>query len=390
MADNQNRTLPATERKIAKAREEGQVARSRDLGHFAALFCAGLTIVAVAPEATHALKRVLAQALRFDAQTLAGTGSMADRLADLAWVLMAVVLPMGLLMMLVGVLAGISTGGWNFTWKAIAPKWERFDPIAGAKRMVSGQQIGQMLKACLLAVLLGLVAALFVKANLARFAHTLALPLPTALEHAGSSIWAGVVLLLVALGVFALVDVPLQRFIWLRGLRMSHEELKKEFKDVEGNTEIKSKMKARMREMANRRMLAAVPRADLVVMNPDHYAVALKYDGATMAAPVVLAKGADLMAMRIRDAARAASVPVLQAPPLARALYAHAQVDREIPAALFAAVAQVLAWVYQLRNAMAGKGREPGPLPELPVPPELDPHHPSAQRSHAAPQEAEE
>jgi flagellar biosynthetic protein FlhB len=284
----------------------------------------------------------------------------------------------------------VSTGGWNFTWKAIAPKWERFDPIAGVKRMVSGQQLGQMLKACLLAVLLGIVAALFVKANLARFTHSLALPLPTALEHAGSAVWAGVVLLLVALGVFALVDVPLQRFLWLRGLRMSHEEVKKEYKDVEGNAEIKAKMKARMREMANRRMLAAVPRADLVVMNPDHYAVALKYDGATMAAPVVLAKGVDLMAMRIRDAARAASVPVLQAPPLARALYAHAQIDREIPAALFAAVAQVLAWMYQLRNAMAGKGRQPGPLPDLPVPAELDPHHPAAQRGRADPQEAEQ
>ena len=129
-----------------------------------------------------------------------------------------------------------------------------------------------------------------------------------------------------------------------------------------------------MREMANRRMLAAVPQADLVVMNPTHYAVALKYDALKTAAPVVLAKGADLMALRIRDAAQAASVPVLHAPPLARALYAHAEVDREIPAALFAAVAQVLAWVYQLRNAMAGKGQSPAPLGEVPVPPELDPH----------------
>jgi flagellar biosynthetic protein FlhB len=317
--------------------------------------------------------------LRFDAATLASTGSMTERLLDLGLVLMAVVAPLGLLMVLVGVASGMASGGWIFSLKALEPRWDKFDPIAGLTRMVSGQQVGQMLKACLLAVLLGVIAALFVKANLARFAHTLALPLPAAFEHAGSAIWAGVVLLLVALGVFALVDVPLQRFIWLRGLRMSHEEVKKEFKDVEGSPEIKAKMKARMREMANRRMLAAVPRADLVVMNPEHYAVALKYDGASMAAPIVLAKGADLMAFRIRDAARAAAVPVLQAPPLARALYAHAQIDREIPAALFAAVAQVLAWVYQLRNAMAGRGREPGPLPDLPVPPELDPQNPAAQ-----------
>jgi len=380
MADDQNRTLPATERKIAKAREEGQIARSRDLGHFGVLFCAGLAFVAVAPDATHALRRLLGQALRFDASALAGTGSMIDLLTDLTLVLLVAVVPLGLLLMAVGVISAVSSGGWNFSWKAMAPRWEKLDPLAGLKRMASGRQIGQMLKACLLAMVLGVVAALFLKASLARFAHTLALPLPAALGHAGSTVWAGLVLLLVALGVFALVDVPLQRFLWLRGLRMSHQEVKQEHKDIDGSPEIRAKIKARMREMANRRMLAAVPRADIVVMNPEHYAVALKYDAASMAAPIVLAKGADLMAMRIRDAARAASVPVLQAPPLARALYAHARVDQEIPSALFAAVAQVLAWVYQLRNAMAGQGRMPASLPELPVPPELDPHDPRSTR----------
>ena len=140
---------------------------------------------------------------------------------------------------------------------------------------------------------------------------------------------------------------------------MSHQEAKQEIKELEGNVEVKAKVRARMREMANRRMLAAVPRADLVVMNPTHYAVALQYDDATMAAPRVLAKGADLMALRIRDAADAAKVPVLRAPPLARALYTHAEVDREIPAQLFSAVAQVLAWVYQLRAAMAARAAMP-------------------------------
>jgi flagellar biosynthetic protein FlhB len=125
-------------------------------------------------------------------------------------------------------------------------------------------------------------------------------------------------------------------------------------------------------------MIAAVPKADLVVMNPTHYAVALKYDDKSMAAPRVVAKGADLLAMKIRDVAKEAKVPVLQAPPLARALYAHAELDREIPAALFGAVAQVLAYVYQLRAAMQGQGRMPGDLPPLNVPPELDPHHGAA------------
>ena len=182
-------------------------------------------------------------------------------------------------------------------------------------------------------------------------------------------------LVLLALALFAAVDVPLQRQLHAMRLKMSHQELKQEHKEVEGNGEVKAKVRARMREMAQRRMLAAVPTADLVVMNPTHYAVALKYDEGKMGAPRVVAKGADLMAMRIRDTAKDAKVPVLQAPVLARALYAHAEVDREIPAALFAAVAQVLAYVYQLRAALAGRVGLPGALPELNVPAELDPHN---------------
>jgi flagellar biosynthetic protein FlhB len=178
-----------------------------------------------------------------------------------------------------------------------------------------------------------------------------------------------------ALAVVAAIDVPLQRKLHADKLKMSVQELKQEHKESEGNQEVKGKQKARMREMTKRRMLAAVPKADLVVMNPTHYAVALKYEDGKMSAPRVVAKGADLLALKIRDIAKGSKVPVLQAPVLARALYAHTKLDHEIPTALFAAVAQVLAYVYQLRAAMAGQAPQPGDLPELPVPPELDPHH---------------
>jgi flagellar biosynthetic protein FlhB len=164
---------------------------------------------------------------------------------------------------------------------------------------------------------------------------------------------------------------------------MSAAELKQEQRELEGNVEVKAKVRARMREMTKRRMLAAVPKADLVVMNPTHYAVALRYDDTTMAAPRVVAKGADFLAMKIRDVAKESKVPVLQAPVLARALYAHAELDREIPAALFAAVAQVLAYVYQLRAALAGRGAMPGDLPMLQVPSELDPHNKAAKPTTA-------
>jgi flagellar biosynthetic protein FlhB len=187
-----------------------------------------------------------------------------------------------------------------------------------------------------------------------------------------------------ALALFALVDVPLQRHLLRERLKMSVQEVKKEHKETEGNPEVKARLKSRMRELANRRMLAAVPKADLVVMNPSHFAVALKYEEGAMGAPRVVAKGADLMAFRIRDAAQGAKVPVLRAPPLARALYAHAEIDREIPAALFAAVAQVLAYVYQLRAALQGRAAMPQAMPELKVPAELDPQHGQAE-AEAAP-----
>lgn len=374
MADSaQDRNLPASQRKIEKARGEGQVARSRDLGHFAAFGAAALLLLGLGHWAFDALTRLLAQSLRFDHGLVRESQVMVDRAAMGGWQFALAVVPVGLLTVAVALASGVIGGGWIFSWKAISPKFSKVDPISGIGRLLSMQQLTQALKACALALVLGVVGAAFLYHAAPRFTHTLSLALPAALAHATGAIWAGFVLLLLALGTFAFIDVPLQRWMWMRQLRMSHAEAKQENKEVEGNVEVKQRIRARMREMANKRMLAAVPTADLVVMNPTHFAVALKYDDKTMAAPRVVAKGADLMAFRIRDAARAAKVPVLQAPPLARALYAHAEVDREIPAALFSAVAQVLAWVYQLRAASRGQGVAPAELPPLTVPPELDP-----------------
>jgi flagellar biosynthetic protein FlhB len=377
MADDaQDRQLPATERKIRKARAEGQVARSRDLGHLAALGAGLALLMAFAPRLTAWLGQLLGDGLRFDAAALAHPAAMTERLSTSGTQMLAALLPLGAVVAVVAVVAGVLSGGWNFTLKALEPKFEKFNPLAGLKRMVSGQQLADTLKVCLLALLLGLIGAMYVKARLPEFAQLIALPLPAAMDGAGTLVRNGIVLMLLALGVFALVDVPLQRHLLMRRLRMSFEEVKKEHKEVEGNAEVKAKMKLKMRELANRRMLAAVPTADLVVMNPTHFAVALKYDEATMAAPRVLAKGADLMAFRIRDAAQAAKVPVLQSPPLARALYKHAEIDQEVPAALFGAVAQVLAWVFQLRAAMAAGRPMTAPLPAVAVPEGMDPLNP--------------
>jgi flagellar biosynthesis protein FlhB len=287
--------------------------------------------------------------------------------------LLWLVVPMGLAMMVAAVAAGLLSGGWNFTMKPLEPKFSKLNPLTGLPRMLSVNQLVETLKSCLLATLLLAIGSTYLYQNVDEFTNLGGQPLLTALATSGALLRDALVLMLLALAVFAIIDVPLQRWRLAQQLKMTREEVKQELKDAEGNVEVKSKIKARMRQLASRRMLAAVPEADLVVMNPTHYAVALKYDEATMAAPKVVAKGSDLLALRIRDLAAEHQVPVLQAPPLARALYAHAEVDQEIPAVLFGAVAQVLAWVYQLRQAATPLAASM-PAPQPHVPPELDPH----------------
>ena len=302
---------------------------------------------------------------------------MGEQLSALSTLWMWSVVPLGALIAVAAILGSVAVGGWNWTWKPIMPNFGKLNPLTGVMRLFSKQQMVEAFKASGLALVLGAIAALYLKSHIEDFNSMLGMSVPTALPHMGSIVLNGLLLLILVLAVFAAVDAPLQKFMMSQRLRMSPDEAKQEHKETEGNGEIKAKLKSQMRAMANKRMLAAVPKADLVVMNPTHYAVALKYDEASMGAPRVVAKGADLMAMRIRDAANGAEVPVLQAPALARALYAHAELDREVPAALFAAVAQVLAYVYQLRAALAGQGAAPAALPTLNVPSELDPHNDS-------------
>lgn len=386
MADpsSEDRNLPASPRKLQKARDDGNVPRSQDLGHFAAIAVGGSLLVVAAPTLVGWLRQLLVDALRFDHRALEQSGFMVERLGELALRFLSVVLPLGITMCLAGVGASLAIGGWNFTFKALSPKFEKFNPIKGLPRIFARQQIINALKAVVLAFVLGIVGALYLRSHAEGFVATLEMPLPAAIAHVGDTLLGGLLLVLLVVAVFAAVDAPLQRYLYASRLKMSHQEAKQEHKETEGNQEVKGRIKGRMREMSRRRMMAAVPEADLVVMNPTHYAVALKYEDGRMAAPKVVAKGTDLMALAIRDLAKRSRVPVLQAPVLARALYAHARLDREIPAALFGAVAQVLAYVYQLKAAMAGQGPMPGDLPALDVPAELDPHHTHAPAGHAA------
>jgi flagellar biosynthesis protein FlhB len=373
--DAQDRTQPASPRKLQKAREEGQVARSRDLGHFVAIAAGGALLVTCAPLLANWMKSMLMQGLRFDSTSVQSPGFMGARLLELTISLLWVVIPFGLVMAATGVVGSIAISGWNWSWKALMPRFDKLNPLTGALNLLSKDKLIDALKGSALALILGAIGGLYFKSHVDDFSGLLTMPLNTAIEHGMHTLLGGLTLLLLALAAFAAIDVPLQKYQHAQRLKMSHAELKQEHRELEGNQEVKAKVRAMMKQASRRRMIAAVPTADLVVMNPTHYAVALKYDDGRMGAPRVVAKGADLLAMKIRDTATEAKVPVLQAPALARALYAHAELDREIPAALFAAVAQVLAYVYQLRAALKGHVAMPAALPELNVPAELDPHN---------------
>ena len=376
MADSsaQDKTLAATPRRLEKAREEGQVARSRDLGHVAAIAGGGIALIAIAPHAAGWLKDALARSLRFDAAHALAADAMSTQLQAWTQTLLLGVIPFSLVVCTLGVVSAIAMGGWTWTLQPLVPKLGVLDPVAGLGRVLSKKQLVDALKASLLALVLGSIGGTWLGRHVGDLAGVLTMPLPQAIASVSGSLVGGMVPIVLALALFAAIDVPLQKRLHGDKLKMSHQEVKQEQKELDGNAEVKGKVRARMREMTKRRMMTAVPTADLVVMNPTHYAVALKYDDQTMAAPRVVAKGTDLTALRIRELAEGASVPVLEAPVLARALHAHAELDAEIPAALFAAVAQVLAYVYQLRAALRGQMPMPGALPALDVPAELDPH----------------
>jgi len=367
--DSADRNLPASAKKIRKARQEGNVPRSRDLGHFVAMGLAAALLFTAMPWLSSYSQRLLADGLTFDHRVIADPHVAGEFAVGLFTRGLMVVVMVGGLFVAAAVASNVAFGGWNLTMKAVTPNFGKLNPISGLGRIFNFQQLLNVLKASALAIAVGFAGTTYLRSHFADLGGVLTAELPDGLATVGRTLGGGFLAMLGVLAAWAMVDVPWQRKQFMDKLKMSREEVKQEHKESEGNVEVKAKMKQKMRELARRRMMKAVPVADIVVMNPTHYAVALKYDQEAMGAPRVVAKGTDRLAMRIRDLARDAGVPVLEAPPLARALYTHVEIDAEVPAMLFAAVAQVLAWVYQLRAAPNLNLR----APDVSVPPELDP-----------------
>jgi flagellar biosynthetic protein FlhB len=373
MESSQEKSLPATERKLQKAREDGQGARSRDLSHLAILGAGAACLLVLTPQLMEHMQRALGQQLRFDSSTVMAPASMLTRLKDMVMVGLVASAVFAVLTSGAALISAIGAGGWIFSAKPITPQFNRLNPISGAANLFSKQQMANVAKMVLMTAILSFVAWKFMGNSIDSMAMLVLQPSPLALRHVAQWLTSGASLLLLVVFLAAVIDVPLQAYFFKSRLKMSHEEVKQEHKESDGNPHTKGRIRQRQREMADRASVGAVPKADFVVMNPTHYAVALKYDDKTMSAPQVIARGTDMIAFKIRDLAGAHGIPVLQSPMLARALYAHAELDQAIPATLYTAVAQVLAYVYRLKAAMRGEGKMPDALVQPHVPPELDP-----------------
>jgi flagellar biosynthetic protein FlhB len=373
MESSQDRRHPASARKLAKAREDGQVARSQHLGHLAVLGAGSLMLMGLAPMGFERFKLALSQQFRFNAASIELPGDMILRMQDLTAMGLLITLVFAVVVVATAVLSQVSFSGWVFSLKPVMPDLTKLDPLAGFSNMFSRKKLLDVGKTVALMLLLFVLAVFFLYDSMDSLAVLIMQPSSGALPHLLQWLIRGTGLLLSVIFLLALIDVPLQMFLHKSALKMSTQEVKDEHKQSEGNPETKNKRRSKQRELAKRQSLRKVPVADFVVMNPTHFAVAVQYDEASMEVPKVISKGTDLLALKIKDIARSHQVPVIDSPSLARALYANTELDAEIPSSLFTAVAQILAYVYRLRASNRGEGPAPGDVPTPHVPPELDP-----------------
>ena len=372
-SNSQDRNLPASDRKLQKAIDDGQVTRSRDLSHLAVIGVGSVALFALAPTMFGRLQHHMARQLTFDAATMRDSGAMLYRLQDMAiWGLIGCAVFAAIIIVAV-VLSNVAVGGWVTSSKPLVPDFSRINPLSGFGRLFSKDKLADVGKMLLMVIVLSIIGTVYLSMTMQPLAMRILQPSVAALQYMNNWLVNGMGMMLLLLVLVAAIDVPLQKFLHKSRLKMSHQEFKQENKETDGNPHIKGRLRQRQRELSQSGSVAAVPKADFVVMNPTHFAVAIRYDDKTMAAPQVISKGADLLAMRIRDLARTHAIPVLQSPMLARALYANAEIGQDIPSTLYTAVAQVLAYVYRLKAALRGDAPMPGEPPEPIVPPELDP-----------------
>ncbi|OIR02897.1 flagellar biosynthetic protein FlhB [mine drainage metagenome] len=383
------KTEQASPKRLEKAREEGDVPRSRELAAVAVLFSAGLAVLMMGSHFSQALKTSMSAGLQFDRTIAFDPIVLLMKISDTIYSLLVAFAPLALILLFVAIASPVLIGGWVFSTNALAPQFGRLNPMRGLGNMISKNSAAELIKSIGKAFLVGIVAYLVVSHDIQPILSLSLMPIEASVSKVNELMIMGFLSIVSALIFIAAIDVPYQLYQYAEKLKMTKEEVRQESKESDGNPEIKARVRQQQREMARRRMMAEIPKADVVITNPTHYAVAIKYKDDGVRAPVVVAKGSDAIALKIREIAAENNVPTLESPKLARALFAHTELGNEIPEALYSAVAEVLAYVFQMRVFRKDGGFRPEvPNPStLPIPDALDPHSlipaPSAFESEA-------
>ena len=367
----QDKTEEPTEKRKQDSREKGEVARSKELNTLAVMLAGAGALLVFGGVLAQDLLEIMRLNFSLPREVLLNTDAMAQYLLHSGKIALVAIQPIMIVLLIAAVLGPISLGGWLFAASSLAPKFSRMNPASGLKRMFSSTALIELLKAFAKFLIVLFVALSVLSSDiddLRRIAHE---PLEQAIIHSVQLVGWSTLWIACGLLVIAAVDVPVQLYQSHKKLLMTKQEIRDEHKDQEGRPEVKQRVRQLQREMSQRRMMAAIPEADVVITNPTHYAVALKYDPEKGNAPVLLAKGSDFLALKIREIAVTNEVLLLESPALARSIYYSTELEQEIPAGLYLAVAQVLAYVYQIRQHRAGKGKRPDPLKDLPIPPDL-------------------
>ncbi|MCQ4286296.1 flagellar biosynthesis protein FlhB [Pseudomonas stutzeri] len=360
-----------TEKRLRESREKGQLARSRELSTVAVTLGGIGGLLASGGSLAGSLMAMMQSNFELSRETLLDESAMVQLLMSSGMIALEAIMPLLIVLLIVSIIGPISLGGWLFSGKAMAPKFSRMNPGPGLKRMFSTKALVELLKALGKFLVVLLVALAVLNAYQDDLLSIAKQPLDLAIMHSAEVVGWCALWMACGLILIAAVDVPFQLWDNKQKLMMTKQEVRDEYKDSEGKPEVKSRIRQLQRDAAQRRMMQAVPEADVVITNPTHFAVALKYDGDKGGAPMLVAKGGDFVALKIREIANEHQVTVLESPALARAVFYSTELDQEIPAGLYLAVAQVLAYVYQLRQYRSGKGKRPDPLGNLPIPPDL-------------------
>lgn len=359
--DSQERTEQASARRLADARKHGQVPRSRELNTMMVLLAGSAGLYATSGQMTRSVEDLFRLTLSWPREVAFADGQMLLLLAGAVRDALLGLAPFFGVMLLICIFAPLAVGGWNFSVEALEFKFDRMDPSKGISRVFGRRGVIETVKALAKFLLIGGVALLVLRSEFSAVMNLGHGDAEANIVAAVHLVGRAFVIVASTTILIALFDVPFQLWEHGRQLRMSRQQVREEMKETDGQPEVRARIRRMQQEIATRRMMAEVPRADVIVTNPTHFAVALRYDSDRMRAPRVVAKGADLIAARIRDVAAQHRVPTLSAPPLARALFHSTKLNHEIPAGLYVAVAQVLAYVVQLRAGAAVK--PPGDLP---------------------------